>query len=92
MVLFCAGPNATLFVAVPEDVAVTTTVTQITAMDADRGLNGILRYDIVSGNEAGCFILDDVTGMKYVWTYVFSGLIIANNFFKYEKNIIFFFC
>ncbi|XP_061092274.1 protocadherin-12 isoform X2 [Conger conger] len=40
----------------------------IRASDADSGLNGRLRFQIVSGNSAGLFWLDDSTGQLYVNT------------------------
>ncbi|KAJ8337890.1 hypothetical protein SKAU_G00368560 [Synaphobranchus kaupii] len=40
----------------------------IRASDADSGLNGRLHFQIVSGNSAGLFWLDDSTGQLYVNT------------------------
>ncbi|XP_064181938.1 protocadherin-12 [Anguilla rostrata] len=40
----------------------------IKASDADSGLNGRLRFQIVNGNSAGLFWMDDTTGQLYVNT------------------------
>jgi len=66
--MFCnTGTMDALFVDVSEDAAVTSVITHIVATDADTGQNGRLHYEIVSGNEAGCFTLDEVTGKELFW-------------------------
>uniref|UniRef100_A0A8D0G317 Protocadherin 12 n=1 Tax=Sphenodon punctatus TaxID=8508 RepID=A0A8D0G317_SPHPU len=38
----------------------------VTASDLDKGLNGAVLYDILSGNEAGLFILDHQSGQLFL--------------------------
>lgn len=47
---------------VAEDAPVGSAVTRVLASDVDSRQNGRLRYAISSGNEAGCFALDPITG------------------------------
>ncbi|KAK4308169.1 hypothetical protein Pmani_020118 [Petrolisthes manimaculis] len=49
---------------IPEDTHNGTSVTQVTAMDADSGLNSLLTYEMVS--EVGEFAVDRDTGVLYV--------------------------
>ena len=43
-----------------------TEVVRVAASDPDAGANARLRFDITSGNDAGAFAVDDVTGVVAV--------------------------
>lgn len=48
--------------AVPEDAAVNTFITKANATDSDAGLNGVLMFNISSGDPEGVFKIDSTTG------------------------------
>lgn len=51
-------------VTVSENVAVRSVILRVRALSADEGLNALVTYAIVSGNEHSKFAIDGVTGMK----------------------------
>ena len=53
------SPN---FVTVSEDMPVGSEVIKLEAVDDDKGQNGSVKFEIVSGNEADIFVLDPFTG------------------------------
>lgn len=53
------SPN---FVTISEDTAVGTEVIQLEATDEDDNLNGMVKFEIVSGNDANIFVLEPFSG------------------------------
>ncbi|XP_068177196.1 protocadherin-23 [Antennarius striatus] len=60
---------------VRESCQVGTSLVQVTAQDPDLGVNGLLRYDIISGNSKGHHKLDPL-----------SGLLVVNHSLDYEVD------
>ncbi|KAI9525461.1 hypothetical protein NQZ68_006008 [Dissostichus eleginoides] len=60
---------------VSENSPVGTRLVQVSAQDPDLGTNGLLRYDIISGNSKGHLKLDPQ-----------SGLLVVNNSLDYEED------
>lgn len=61
---------------VSENSLVGTRLLQVSAYDPDLGTNGLLRYDIISGNSKGHLKLDPD-----------SGILVINHLLDYEKDI-----
>ncbi|XP_023149534.2 protocadherin-23 [Amphiprion ocellaris] len=60
---------------VSENSQIGTKLVQISAQDPDLGINGLLRYDIISGNNKGHLKLDPQ-----------SGLLVVNHLLDYEED------
>lgn len=48
---------------VPESLAIGTTIRTLSARDKDKGMNGLIKYSIVSGNDKDLFSLNNKTGV-----------------------------
>ncbi|KAF7223485.1 protocadherin-23 isoform X2 [Nothobranchius furzeri] len=69
-------PSTEYHTQVSENSQVGTSLIQITAQDPDLGTNGLVRYDIISGNAKGHFKLDHN-----------SGLLVVNHSLDYEQDL-----
>ena len=58
--------QSTYHMSVYEDLSVGSEIKYVTATDTDSGVNGMLLYSIVSGNEAGLFAIGERTGLVIV--------------------------
>ena len=65
---------STYNVTVPENTLLQSSIIQLLATDGDTGINGIVRYSIVSGNSGDSFAIDAATG----W-------VISTNFFNRDN-------
>ena len=80
------------FVSISENAAVGTTVTSVTATDADSSTAGTITYGIASGNSGNVFRVDKFvsTGVGKVWTgyshtYIGTGYSLAS--LQYPNNV-----
>ncbi|XP_034298784.1 protocadherin Fat 4 [Pantherophis guttatus] len=55
-----------LSITVPESHAVGAILRTMSAGDKDAAMNGVIQYNISSGNEAGCFAINSSTGALYL--------------------------